>query len=155
MSEPCRIIYVNNRISENKRLGPMIGGITRWRFPRSNGALTPARNCREKIGLISGCLWSLSQTPFSLPNKHEEQPGLKKLWCSSRKPGGNDWDKTSVVIQVYSICWYLEGLSFLMRSHLTGMPRRACFVFTSPLPLSFRRGEQLRKNRVGMDEQCS
>src|SRR5215207_6221566 len=54
-------------------------GITRWRFPRANGALIPADNCWEKIGSISGCLWSLSQTPFSLPKQARGVTSLKKL----------------------------------------------------------------------------
>jgi hypothetical protein len=74
-------------------------GITRWRFPRANGALIPAGNCWEKIGSISGCLWSLSQTPFSLPKQAPGATGLKKLCCSSRKPVGNDWDKAGAVNQ--------------------------------------------------------
>ena len=30
----------------------------------------------EKIGLISGCLWSLSQTPFSLPKQAQGVTGV-------------------------------------------------------------------------------
>ncbi|RIK30426.1 MAG: hypothetical protein DCC56_08870 [Anaerolineae bacterium] len=46
----------------------------------------------ENIGLISGCLWSLSQTPFSLPKKAHGNE-FKKTLLLTRKPESDLWDK--------------------------------------------------------------
>jgi len=75
---------------------------------------------RPKIGLQfnNGDLLEFSQTTFSLPKQSRGVTGLKKLYCSGRKPVGKDWAKTGVVNQTvsFSSVWYdtLEGLFYLI-----------------------------------------
>jgi len=81
----------------------------------------------------------------------------------SRKPGGNDWDKTSAVIQVYRICLDLEGLSFFNAESFNRHARACLFLFSFQLaPAAVLGGEdaaesrnEMSKNRVGRNEGCS
>jgi hypothetical protein len=91
----------------------------------------------EKIESVSGCLWSLSQTPFSLPKQAQGVTGAQhsgeKLCCSGRKPIGNDWDKAGAVSQTvfFLRVWYdtLEGLFYLIAwLFFKACPGRAIFV---------------------------
>jgi len=132
--QKCTIAAVNNQILVYWQLGPARGGTTRWRFPRANGALRTSLSFHErdqgrglKIGSISGCLWRLSQTPFSFPKQAQGATGFKKTLSLESKSGrqrlGQDkYSDTGVSLSC------LEGLSFLMRSHSTGTPMHACFV---------------------------
>jgi len=98
----------------------------------------------------------LSQTPFSLPGKAQDNR-FKKTLLLTRKPDSNGWDKGSASDNrwIPSVC-VMEGLSFLMLSHLTGMPAHACFFVALTLPSpKMGEGKKESKNRVGRSERCS
>jgi len=100
---------MNCQAIQNSKIMPSAG-------EHPSGAPEGRREQGKKIEWISGCLWSFSQTPFSLPKQAQGVTGLKKLCCSSRKPGGNERDKAGAVNQtwVFSHVWYkfMEGLFY-------------------------------------------
>jgi hypothetical protein len=82
--------------------------ITRWRFPRANGALRTSPLLQERVrGEVqksdrsADASGAMSLAPFSLPKQ-----------AQGRKPRGDVWDRAGAMTQTYCVCLYLEGLSF-------------------------------------------